>query len=214
MLIDFSISHNTLQGAYGTVIAARDTKTNQIVAIKQVCNAFDSVVDGKRLLREIKLGTFLRHRNICTVIDIMRTPPGTAVSTTSSVNEEAKVDVSQAAGEATTSGKISDQASATGAVDSEDAFNDVYLVMDLMESDLQKIIYSAQPLSEEHIQYLMFQLLSAIKYLQSANVIHRDIKPSNVLVNSACELRLCDFGLARGIDELEEEEMTRYVVTR
>jgi serine/threonine protein kinase len=198
------------------VIAAKDTQTNRVVAIKQVCNAFDSVVDGKRLLREIKLGTFLRHRNICTVVDIMRNPPGAAPASSSpgaqAGDDNDALTQAKAGGQARNLSSVAANEAIDGCLD--ETFNDVYLVMDLMESDLQKIIYSAQPLSEEHIQYLMFQLLSAIKYLQSANVIHRDIKPSNVLVNSACELRLCDFGLARGMDEFEEEEMTRYVVTR
>jgi serine/threonine protein kinase len=36
------------------------------------------------------------------------------------------------------------------------------------------------------------------QYIHSANVIHRDLKPGNLLVNSDCELKICDFGLARG----------------
>jgi serine/threonine protein kinase len=44
------------------------------------------------------------------------------------------------------------------------------------------------------------QILRGLKYLHSAHVIHRDLKPSNVLLNSNCDLRLCDFGLARGIN--------------
>ena len=47
------------------------------------------------------------------------------------------------------------------------------------------------------MQYFMYQLLCALKYLHSANVWHRDIKPGNLLVNQNCDLKLCDFGLAR-----------------
>lgn len=90
-------------------------------------------------------------------------------------------------------------------------FEEVYLVTPLYESDLEKILASDQELSDAHAQYFMYQLLKALKYVHSANVIHRDLKPPNLLVNSNCDLALCDFGLARPLDE---DQMTEYVVTR
>jgi serine/threonine protein kinase len=65
-----------------------------------------------------------------------------------------------------------------------------------MDTDLQRIIYSHQPLTDEHFAFFMYQLLCALKYIHSAGVIHRDLKPSNVLLNANCDLKLCDFGLA------------------
>ena len=41
------------------------------------------------------------------------------------------------------------------------------------------------------------QILRALKYIHSANVIHRDLKPSNILLNANCDLKVCDVGLAR-----------------
>ncbi len=41
------------------------------------------------------------------------------------------------------------------------------------------------------------QLLRGLKYIHSANVLHRDLKPSNLLLNANCDLKICDFGLAR-----------------
>lgn len=43
---------------------------------------------------------------------------------------------------------------------------------------------------------------------------HSDLKPSNVLVNSNCDLAICDFGLARGVSAEVEGKLTEYVVTR
>lgn len=91
-------------------------------------------------------------------------------------------------------------------------FSDVYVATELMDTDLHQIIRSNQNLSEEHCQYFLYQLLRGLKYIHSANVIHRDLKPSNLLLNSNCDLKICDFGLAR--PTLENEFMTEYVVTR
>ena len=93
-------------------------------------------------------------------------------------------------------------------------FEDIYIVQDLMETDLHRIIYSKQPLSIDHIQYFVYQILRGLKYIHSANVLHRDLKPSNLLVNSNCDLKICDFGLARGVEDEQAGNLTEYVVTR
>jgi len=92
------------------------------------------------------------------------------------------------------------------------AFNDVYIGTELMDTDLHHIIRSNQELSEEHCQYFLYQILRGLKYIHSANVIHRDLKPSNLLLNANCDLKICDFGLAR--PSSESDMMTEYVVTR
>ncbi|ESQ44109.1 hypothetical protein EUTSA_v10006460mg [Eutrema salsugineum] len=92
------------------------------------------------------------------------------------------------------------------------AFEDVYIAYELMFSDLNVLIRSNQKLSPIHYQYFLYQILRGLKYIHSANVIHRDLKPSNLLVNINCDLKICDFGLARGTSE--SHLMTEYVVTR
>jgi len=94
-----------------------------------------------------------------------------------------------------------------------DDFEDVYIVSDLMETDLHRIIYSKQKLSDDHVQYFIYQMLRALKYMHSAGVLHRDLKPSNLLLNSNCDLKVCDFGLARGVND-DRLDLTEYVVTR
>ncbi|KAJ7296116.1 hypothetical protein O6H91_13G010200 [Diphasiastrum complanatum] len=92
-------------------------------------------------------------------------------------------------------------------------FNDVYLVYELMDTDLHQIIRSSQTLTDDHFQYFIYQLLRGLKYVHSANVLHRDLKPSNLLLNASCDLKICDFGLARTGSE-KGQFMTEYVVTR
>ncbi|XP_076368671.1 p38b MAP kinase isoform X1 [Tachypleus tridentatus] len=90
-----------------------------------------------------------------------------------------------------------------------DDFQDVYLVTHLMGSDLNNIIRT-QKLSDDHVQFLIYQVLRGLKYIHSAGIIHRDLKPSNIAVNEDCELKILDFGLARQA----ESQMTGYVATR
>jgi len=88
-------------------------------------------------------------------------------------------------------------------------FEDVYLVTPLMGADLNNIM-KVQALTDEHVQFLIYQLLRGLKYIHSAGIIHRDLKPSNLAVNENCELKILDFGLARAADD----SMTGYVATR
>ncbi|CAD5173027.1 unnamed protein product [Musa acuminata subsp. malaccensis] len=91
-------------------------------------------------------------------------------------------------------------------------FNDVYIVYELMDTDLHQIIRSSKPLTDNHCQFFLYQLLRGLKYVHSANVLHRDLKPSNLLINANCDLKIGDFGLARTTSETDF--MTEYVVTR
>ncbi|EPY21793.1 extracellular signal-regulated kinase 1/2 [Strigomonas culicis] len=97
---------------------------------------------------------------------------------------------------------------------SKTTFEDVYLVMDLYDTDLHRIIKSGQKLTNEHHQYFMIQAFRGLHYLHSAKIMHRDLKPSNLLVNADCALAICDFGLARDDQAAPTDDLTQYVVTR
>lgn len=93
--------------------------------------------------------------------------------------------------------------------------NKVLSSQELMETDMHRVIRT-QDLSDDHCQYFIYQTLRALKALHSADVIHRDLKPSNLLLNANCDLKVCDFGLARSVRTAEQETgfMTEYVATR
>lgn len=96
---------------------------------------------------------------------------------------------------------------------------DIYVICDFMESDLHNVI-KAGILEDVHKQYILYQILKALKYMHSGHLLHRDLKPSNVLLNTDCHVKLCDFGLARSVAPLKPHKMdsspvmTDYVATR
>ncbi|XP_069815860.1 mitogen-activated protein kinase 15 [Dendropsophus ebraccatus] len=95
---------------------------------------------------------------------------------------------------------------------------DIYLVFEYMETDLHAVIKKGNLLKDVHMRYILYQLLKATKFLHSGNVIHRDQKPSNILLDADCLVKLCDFGLARSLYQIQEDSgnpaLTEYVATR
>ncbi|KAI5122568.1 hypothetical protein M0805_004785 [Coniferiporia weirii] len=96
-------------------------------------------------------------------------------------------------------------------------FKEVYFVQELMQSDLHQIIRT-QHLSDDHCEYFIYQILRAIKSIHGADIVHRDLKPANILLNQNCDLKVCDFGLARSVRPSlstgESGLLTEYVATR
>jgi hypothetical protein len=127
-------------GAYGVVCSASDSVMGKDVAIKKVAGVFDDQTDAKRIIREIRLLSSMRHDNILNITDI-------------------------------------DEPEAYS------QFNDVYLMTELMDTDLNKLLRSKHPLLDAQRKFFTYQLLRALKYIHSASILHRDLKPANVLVS-------------------------------
>ncbi|KAK8096325.1 mitogen-activated protein kinase HOG1 [Apiospora kogelbergensis] len=171
-------------GAFGLVCSAKDQLTGQNVAVKKIMQPFSTPVLAKRTYRELKLLNHLRHENVISLDDIFIPP-----------------------------------------------LEDIYFVTELLGTDLHRLLTS-RPLEKQFIQYFLYQIMvgdaayrllfvahtdggfsilqRGLKYVHSAGVVHRDLKPSNILVNENCDLRICDFGLAR----IQDPQMTGYVSTR
>lgn len=92
-------------------------------------------------------------------------------------------------------------------------FHSFFIVMDIMDTDLRAVLRSGQKLSEAHIQFFIYQALRALKVIHAAGVVHRDITPANILVNTNCDLKICDFGLAKEESD-DGQDMTDYVTMR
>lgn len=79
----------------------------------------------------------------------------------------------------------------------------LFMVMEKEETDLRELLKLGQnvQISDEQIKLILYNLLCALKYIHSANVIHRDLKPANILINADCQVKICDFGISRTLPE-------------
>jgi len=91
-------------------------------------------------------------------------------------------------------------------------FSTLYMIFDFMEIDLSKVLKNKDDdFSEEHVKWIICQVLRALDYVHQSGIVHRDVTPANLLLSQDCDVKLCDFGLAR---DNHGHEMTEYVVMR
>lgn len=72
--------------------------------------------------------------------------------------------------------------------------------MPLAENSLEHLLKN-RLLDAGTVKVILYNLLCAVQFMHSSNIVHRDIKPNNILVNKDCHVRICDFGLARTLPE-------------
>ncbi|KAA0168644.1 hypothetical protein FNF28_02384 [Cafeteria roenbergensis] len=195
--------------------------------IPDVFSSHASETDVRRLLRELFILRHMRgHPNVIGLRDIVApavppTPQLRSVAPPSDVGDVPMLDLggngaAQAAADKDSSGgralgpaALAARGSASapamplwtpaqaGEPEGHSGGTELYLVFDCMDTDMNKLILSAQALTPSHVQSFMYQMLLALLYLHSARIVHRDCKPANVLLNADCTLSLCDFGLSR-----------------
>jgi len=169
----YEIQQKLGKGAYGIVWKALDKKTQKVVALKKIFDAFTNGTDAQRTYREVMFLRMMNHDNIVKLENVLRAE-----------NDK-----------------------------------DIYLVFEYMETDLHAVI-RGNLLEGIHKIYVIYQLLKAMKYLHTGELLHRDLKPSNLLVNSECLMKVADFGLARSVasfsgkDAISSPVLTDYVATR
>merc|ERR1719229_116871 len=99
-------------------------------------------------------------------------------------------------------------------------YQQVYYVMPKMQSTLKTVsCFSSISITVNHRCFILYQILCGIRYLHQCDVIHRDLKPENILIDSDCTIKITDFGMARGLQEQEQEAsgevlLSEYVTTR
>lgn len=81
-----------------------------------------------------------------------------------------------------------------------------YILCEFCEwEDLRAFIKNYKPLSLDLVRFWAMEIINAIRYLGSQNLVHRDIKPENILIDSSFHIKLCDFGAAKEFSQNEVE---------
>ena len=75
--------------------------------------------------------------------------------------------------------------------------------MELETTDIRSLLHSRGKVefTHDHVKHIMYNLLCAVNFMDSANIVHRDLKPANILMNNQCQVKICDFGMARPVPE-------------
>ena len=170
-----------------------------------------------RIYREIYLLRHLSHPNVIQLMNV-EAPNFTAVASNSYASQSRGGHIDYPQKKRGKTGKSRQSLH-------DNSLDDLYLVFELVDTDLNKLLLSAQYLTTRHIQTFLYQILLGVNYLHSANVIHRfdrivhpsfrlfvtllieyrDLKPANILLFENCDLKICDFGLSRTCQDQSHE---------
>ncbi len=80
----------------------------------------------------------------------------------------------------------------------EDVAGSPYLVLEFVEGETLAQRLSRGPLSARETLEVGGQIASAIEAAHARDIVHRDLKPGNVMLNSSGDVKVLDFGLAKG----------------
>jgi serine/threonine protein kinase/beta-lactam-binding protein with PASTA domain len=76
-----------------------------------------------------------------------------------------------------------------------------FIVMEYVDGRLLKDVVHEGPLEPAEACRIIAQVLTALEYSHRAGVVHRDIKPGNIMITTAGQVKVMDFGIARAISD-------------
>jgi serine/threonine protein kinase len=73
---------------------------------------------------------------------------------------------------------------------------------------LQELLERRKTLTEVEIQFYAKQIGNALLYLRSKRILHRDVKLANCLLDHSLSIKICDFGLSKVLDNIDDLTLT------
>lgn len=84
--------------------------------------------------------------------------------------------------------------------------NEVVIISELVDGiDLERLIYSDVKISIPQIKWIVAQLLTGLRSLNSVDIVHFDIKPSNAMITYDYKVKIIDFGTAHSVGDVVNE---------
>ncbi|XP_015027823.2 cyclin-dependent kinase 2 [Drosophila novamexicana] len=79
--------------------------------------------------------------------------------------------------------------------------NNLYMIFEYLNMDLKKLMDKKKDVfTPQLIKSYMYQIFDALDFCHTNRILHRDLKPQNLLVDTAGNIKLADFGLARAFN--------------
>jgi serine/threonine-protein kinase len=83
--------------------------------------------------------------------------------------------------------------------------NTYFIIMEYVDGPvLSKVLRDEGPLHPRRAAELASEVAAALGFAHSSGVVHRDVKPGNVILTSAGQAKVTDFGIARAMSAPEE----------
>ncbi|CAG9325233.1 unnamed protein product [Blepharisma stoltei] len=90
----------------------------------------------------------------------------------------------------------------------------MYIITEPMDTNLESIIRSPQVITNDHIQFIIYQAIRALFYIHSSGVIVGNLCPRVIEINANCEVKICNFRLAFGNNKIFWAENHVYRVNK
>ena len=91
-----------------------------------------------------------------------------------------------------------------------DAKNLYFLMEYADKGSLINLIKSVKDsLPIETCRFFIAEIILALEHLHSQGIVHRDLKPENILLDKDYHIKICDFGEAKIIKNINREEILK-----